>query len=153
METGDRSKLFVSVVLDGETYAVDAGAIVEVLPLIATHQVPNAPRGIAGTISYRGRPVPVIDLGELVLGTPAPVRLGTRILIVCAGEGSLFGLIAANATQTFRFRDADFAASAILNAATPFLGPVALAQQGEVRRIELDTLLAPYLAMNTGPVT
>ena len=80
METGAALKLFVSFMLDGETYAIDAGAIVEILPLVAVHLVPHAPSGVAGTITYRGAPVPVLDLGDLVLGVPAPARLGTRIL-------------------------------------------------------------------------
>jgi chemotaxis-related protein WspB len=152
METGSSRKLFVSVTIGKEIYAIDAGAIVEILPLIAINRVPHAPSGIAGTIGYRGMPVPVLDLSELILGAPAPERLGTRILVVIAGDASLFGLLAANATETFRFRDSDFGVSDILRASTPFLGPVATGPRGEVRRIELETLLMPYRAMNTPAV-
>jgi chemotaxis-related protein WspB len=140
-------KLFVSITLDAETYVVEAGAIVEILPLVAVHRVPHAPSGIAGTITYRGTPVPVLDLGELVLGLPAPARLGTRILVVRGSDASLFGLVAPNATETLRFHASDFAPSGVPNASAPFLGPVATGPRGQVRRIELDLLLAPYLAV------
>jgi chemotaxis-related protein WspB len=140
-------RLFVSIELGAEAYAVDAAAIVEILPLVAVRRVPHAPSGVAGTITYRGTPVPVLDLAELVLGRPAPSRLGTRILVVRAGNASLFGLIAPNATETLRFREADFAPSGVPNAAAPFLGPVATGPRGLVQRIELAPLLAPYLAL------
>lgn len=145
MDTGAARKLFVSVTLEAETYAVDAGAIVEILPLVAVHRVPHAPSGVAGTITYRGAPVPVLDLGDFILGLATPSRLGTRILVVRAGNGSLFGLIAPNATETLRLCASDFADSGVQNASAPFLGPVATGPRGLVRRIELDPLLAPYL--------
>jgi chemotaxis-related protein WspB len=140
-------KLFVSIELGAESYAVDAAAIVEILPLVAVRRIPHAPDGMAGTITYRGTPVPMLDLAELILGHPAPSRLGTRILVVRAGDGSLFGLIAPNATETLRFQDSDFAPSGIPNDAAPFLGPVATGPRGLVQRIELAPLLAPYRAL------
>jgi chemotaxis-related protein WspB len=144
VETGAAHKLFVAITLDAETYVVDAAEIVEILPLVAVHRVPHAPSGIAGTITYRGAPVPVLDLGDLVLGSPAPARLGTRILVIRAADASLFGLIAPNATETLRFCASDFAPSGVPNASAPFLGPVATGPRGLVRRIELGPLLAPY---------
>jgi chemotaxis-related protein WspB len=146
MDTGAAGMLFVAIALDAEDYAIDAAAIVEILPLVAVRRMPHAPRGVAGTIIYRGAPVPVLDLGEIVLGRAAPSRLSTRILLVRAGNRTLFGLIAPNTTETVRFHPADFAPSGVSNVAAPFLGPVAAGPRGLVQRIELATLLAPYLA-------
>ncbi len=148
MEQGAAGMLFVSTKLDAETYVIDAGAIVEILPLVAIRRVPHAPRGVAGAITYRGAPVPVLDLAELILDNATPSRLGTRILVVRAGDGSLFGLIAPNATETLRFRPSDFAPSGVSNASAQFLGPVATGPRGLVQRIELAALLAPYLTVN-----
>jgi chemotaxis-related protein WspB len=143
---GTAGMLYVSMELDAEIYAITAGAIVEILPLVAIRRVPHAPRGVAGTITYRGLPVPVLDLNELVAGGAAPSRLSTRILIVRAADASLFGLIAPGATETLRIRPADFAPSGVPNVSAPFLGPVTTGPRGLVQRIELDPLLAPYLA-------
>ena len=144
--------LFVVIELDAEAYAIDARAIVEILPLVAIRRVPHAPRGIAGAITYHGAPVPVIDLGELVVGRATPSRLATRIILVSAADASLFGLIAPNATETLRFHAADFAPSGVPNASAPFLGPVANGRHGLVQRIELAVLLAPYLAVSLAEV-
>ncbi len=153
VDPGAAAMLFVVIELDAEAYAIDARAIVEILPLVAIRRIPHAPRGIAGAITYHGGPVPVLDLGELVVGRAAPSRLATRIILVSAADASLFGLIAPNATETQRFHAADFAPSGVPNAAAPFLGPVANGPRGLVQRIELDRLLAPFLGVGLAQAT
>src|SRR5258706_4227457 len=94
--------LFVLFQLGAERYALDAGQVAEVLPLIHVKQIPLAPAGVAGAINYRGAPVPVIDLGGKALGRPAQRRLSTRLILVHypdhGGSTPLLGLIAEKTT-------------------------------------------------------
>jgi chemotaxis-related protein WspB len=74
--------LFILFQIRRDRYALPASDIIEVLPLINLKGLPNAPAGVAGILNYRGTPVPVIDVNEMILGEPAAQRLSTRIILV-----------------------------------------------------------------------
>lgn len=141
--------LFLLFQLGEERYALDAGQVAEVLPLVGIRQIPQAPPGVAGIFNYRGAPVPVIDLSQLTMGRPARRRLNTRIVLVHYrsddGATHLLGLIAEKATETLRREPADFTPSGIRNAAAPYFGPVVMDASGLVQRIEVNQLLPPSL--------
>jgi chemotaxis-related protein WspB len=63
-------------------YAIDVGAVVEVIPRVELRPVPHAPRTLAGLLSYHGHAVPIIDLGVLIDDTPCRQCLSTRIILV-----------------------------------------------------------------------
>jgi methyl-accepting chemotaxis protein WspA len=144
-----RSVLFLLFQLGEERYALDAGEVVEVLPLVAITPLPQAPNGVAGFFNYRGAPVPALDLSQLALGRPAQRRLNTRIVLVnyrgAGADAHLLGLIAEKATETLRREAADFAPSGVANPAAPYLGPVTMSERGPVQKIELAGLVPPAL--------
>lgn len=141
--------LFLLFQVGGERYALDAGQVAEVLPLVNIRRIPQSAPGVAGVITYRGAPVPVIDLSELTLGRAAPARLSTRIVLVrYPGEGGaprLLGLIAERATETLRRDPADFVAHGVTSTAAPYLGPMATDARGLIQRIEVSQLLPATL--------
>ena len=111
--------------------------------------MPRAPLGLAGIVDYRGAPVPVIDLSQLLANRPANRRMNTRLVIAhyTAGERKhLLGLIAERATETMRRDPADFQDSGIKSASPPHLGPVALDAAGSVHWIDVNRLLPESLA-------
>lgn len=71
----------------GQRYALPSRCVVEVVPAVPLRSVPGAARGLAGLLAYRGRIVPVVDLGEAFGGQAAAARLSTRIA-VCDPEGA-----------------------------------------------------------------
>jgi chemotaxis-related protein WspB len=115
--------LFLTFRIGGESYALDAAQISEVLPLLRITRVPRAPAGVAGLINHRGRSVPVVDLSELLLGEPARPHISTRLILVRHG-GRLLGLIAEQATEMMRRASASFAGSGVASDGAPYLGPV-----------------------------
>jgi chemotaxis signal transduction protein len=74
--------LFLLFQLGRDRYAVEARRVVEVVPLLNLKTIPQAPKGVAGMIVYRGRAIPALDLCELTSGRPARAHLSTRILII-----------------------------------------------------------------------
>jgi chemotaxis-related protein WspB len=120
--------LFLLFQLGKDRYALEASRVVEVVPLLALRQLPQAPQGVAGIFNYRGRPVPAIDLGALTLGQPASERLSTRIIIVNYPDGSgtdhLLGLVAEHATEMLRKEAEDFVDPGVQLGAAPYLGPI-----------------------------
>jgi len=138
--------LFVLFQLGQERYALDASHVVEVVPLLALKELPQAPKGVAGIFNYRGRPVPAIDLSQLTLGRKAAERLSTRIIIVNyagpAGASHLLGLVTERATEMLRRDAKDFVESGIRVAATPYLGPVLMDDKGAIQWIDEHRLLS-----------
>src|ERR1700761_3960230 len=106
--------LFILFQIGRDRYALPAGSIIEVLPLMNLKRVPCAPVGVAGVLNYRGVPVPVIDLNEMTLAKPAARRLSTRIILVKypldAEYPRALGLIAEHATNMIQRSTQDFIA-------------------------------------------
>ena len=137
--------LFLLFELGQDRYALDVQQVAEVLPLVGITPIPQAPPAVAGIVSYRGAPVPVIDVSQLTLGRPAERRLSTRIVLVhypdTEGRARLLGLIAERATQMVRREETDFVASGITSEGASYLGPVATDARGIVQRLDAQTLL------------
>ena len=137
--------LFVVFQLGAHRYAIDASQVAEVLPLVAVNAIARAPEEVAGIFLYRGAPVPVVDLSQLLEGRRAERRLSTRIIVVhcpIGGDTRLLGLIAEKATETIR-RDAhEFVDSGVVNDQAPYLGAVAPDSRGMVQRIDIARLLS-----------
>lgn len=137
--------LFLQFQLGKDRYVIDAGEVVEILPLLDIKRIPQAPAGVVGVFNYRGSPAPVIDLSELTLGRPAQLRMSTRMIMVRYPDGDgvrhLLGLIAEKTTDAVRLDRSDFTDSGVTNDGTPYLGPVAPGSNGMVQWIEATRLL------------
>jgi chemotaxis-related protein WspB len=137
--------LFVLFHLGKDRYALEAGRVVEIVPLLALKKIPQAPRGVAGMFIYRGRPVPALDLCEITLGRPAVEHLSTRILIVnyspTPGTEQLVGLIAERATATIRHDPKEFVASGARLGAPPFIGPMLTDEHGVIQLLSPEKIL------------
>ena len=109
--------LFLLCEVDRERYALDAGQIAEVLPIVHIQRAPQSPPEVAGLVNYRGVPVPVVDLSTLLHGRPSALRLSSRVVILkwtdARGATQLLGVVAEHAVQTIRRDPADFVASGI----------------------------------------
>ena len=137
--------LFLLFQLGRDCYALEASHVIEVLPLVQVKKIPRAPAGVAGVFTYRGAPVPVLDLSELALGRPARARLSTRLLLVnypdATGAKRRLGLIAEKATETMRRAPEDFVASGVKSDGAPYLGPVVNDARGLIQWIAVEKLL------------
>ncbi len=77
----ERASVQTLVVLLGtERYAIDLGALAEVLPDTGCTRVPGARAEFLGLINLRGELVPVVDLRRIMTGAPAGE--GVFVLIV-----------------------------------------------------------------------
>jgi len=63
-------------------YAIDSTRVVELIPKVDLRLIPHAPSFLVGLLAYRGKVVPVIDLGLLLADAPCRQNLGTRIILV-----------------------------------------------------------------------
>jgi purine-binding chemotaxis protein CheW len=81
--------------LQGETFALEAGMVREVLDLLPETAVPGAPPFVGAVINFRGRIIPLVDLRlafDMVVAEPT---IDTRIVVIehdLDGEPTLIGL-------------------------------------------------------------
>jgi chemotaxis-related protein WspB len=139
--------LFILFQIGRDRYALSAGSIIEVLPLMKLKRIPCAPRGVAGALNYRGTPVPVIDLNEMMLDRPAARRLSTRIILVKypleAQQSRTLGLIAEQATNMVQRSIQDFMETGVESNDARYLGRVTADPGGFIQWIEVERLLTP----------
>jgi chemotaxis-related protein WspB len=129
--------LFLLFQIGPDRYALEASRVVEIVPLLELKPLAQAPKGVAGIFDYRGRPVPAVDLSELVLGRPARQFLSTRIIIVNyldeSGANQFLGLIAERATAMLRKDARDFVDPGLKPDFSPPLGPILMDSNGPIQ--------------------
>jgi chemotaxis-related protein WspB len=138
--------LFLVCRFGDDRYVLNTGEISEILPMVQLKQIPQAPPGVAGAFNYRGVPVPVVDLVQLMLGRAARAHLSTRLVLVTyldqAGSRRQLGLVAERATDMIRLNPMDFGPSGIANEEAPYLGPVTADAGGLIQWIDPSKILA-----------
>ncbi len=82
--------------LDGETFALEAMLVREILDLTPTTAVPGAKRFAAAVINFRGKVIPLADL-RIAFGMEAkPATIESRIVVIeiaIDGAPTLIGLL------------------------------------------------------------
>jgi len=81
--------------LQGETFALEAGLVREVLDLLPETHVPGAPAFAAAVINFRGRVIPLVDLRVAFDMPVASASIDDRIIVIefpIDGEPTLVGL-------------------------------------------------------------
>jgi len=68
--------------LQGETFAIEAARVREILDLVPITEVPGADRFVNGLINVRGRVVPLADLRLRFAMEPRPPTIDTRIVVL-----------------------------------------------------------------------
>lgn len=146
-DAASQGRLFLVFRIGGERFALDTHEVVEVLPRLPLKPIAHAPAWVAGVLAHRGALVPVIDVGALSFGKPAPLRTSTRLVLVHYRAGAhadpqLLGLILEQASDTLRCNPADFRPYGVDNRQAPYLGPVREDEQGLLQWISVQDLLS-----------
>ena len=80
---------FVFFTAAGQTFALPATEVVEVLRMAAPAPVPGAPPAVRGVLDVRGEVVLVVDARAALGGSPRPVRPEEHLLVLDAGSRRL----------------------------------------------------------------
>ena len=87
----------LSLTLDGQLFAIDAGCVREILDLITVTEVPASSPFASGLINVRGKVVPLADLRHKLGMTKRPPTIDTRIVVIevdLDGDLTTVGIIA-----------------------------------------------------------
>jgi chemotaxis-related protein WspB len=137
-----------------DRYALDSRRVVEVVPTVALKKLHGAPAYIPGLFNYRGHLVPVVDLCQMIQGTPARAYLSTRIVLVnCQlpdidnGDDRnlqkpiILGLMAERVTETLDKPETEFVSPTIKFDSTPYLGGTIADDRGMIQFVRVEHLL------------
>jgi chemotaxis-related protein WspB len=72
----------LSFTIGAEDYAIESRRVIEVLPLVAARPIPHMPNFLRGVFTHRGRLIPLVDLGWLLINQPLRETLSTRVIVV-----------------------------------------------------------------------
>ena len=87
----------LSLTLDGQLFAIDAGCVREILDLIPVTVVPASSPFASGLINVRGKVVPLADLRHKLGMEKQPPTIDTRIVVIevdLDGDMTTVGVIA-----------------------------------------------------------
>lgn len=125
-------------------YVIKCERVKEVAPMVALKKIPHAPDCVAGLFNYRGMIVPVIDLRQLIHGTPCQLRFSTRIILVddLRPEHApyVFGIMAERITEAINKPEGDFLPPGIIMPNAPYLGGILMENKAMIQLIDLDRL-------------
>ncbi len=79
---GDQALEVLTLDLEGETFAVEASYVREILDLVAITEVPHSQPFVAGLINVRGKVVPLADLRIKFGMEQKPPTVDTRIVVI-----------------------------------------------------------------------
>jgi purine-binding chemotaxis protein CheW len=94
---GERSLQVVTLALQGELFALEAGRVHEILDRVPVTDVPGGPAFVSGLINVRGKVVPLADLRMKFGMESTAATIDTRIVVIdvtLGGEIVSVGLLA-----------------------------------------------------------
>jgi chemotaxis-related protein WspB len=146
-------------------YAIDSTRVVELIPKVDLRSIPHAPPFLVGLLAYRGKVIPVIDLGLLLADAPCRQSLSTRIILVNDAPGvqnrwndfrsssiknsgpgpwnqnrdaNLLGLLAERVNDLTYVKPEQIAPAPVHTADAPYLDAIVQTDQGIVQLIAVD---------------
>lgn len=136
--------LLLQLYIHERRYALNTRHVVEIVPQVNLEPISRSPSYLVGRMNYRGQPVSVIDLRQLIEQEPAREALQTRIIICSFVEGEkehLVGLLAERVTSTLRAEKKDFHEGSLQSCAVDFLDGIFQDERGSVQGIDFVRML------------
>ncbi len=154
-------------------YAIDIVRVIELVPRVELRAIPHAPSFLSGLLNYRGKVIPVIDLGLLLSGASCRDCLSTRIILVNdspgdqnrgidraggssdenigpstgdhASEPRLLGLIGEEVSDLVEVRSDQVVPAPIQLSQAPFLDAIVQTDAGIIQLIAVDRIRESFL--------
>ena len=141
--------LLLTFQADNQHFAINAGNVLEVIPIVKIRKLPGTPDFVRGVLNYRGTPVPVIDITLMLSGRPSAEHLSSRIILVkYPGNGeskNVLGVLAEHVTGTATRDAGEFAVSGIDTPEMPCLGKISVGGKTMLQIVKIDDLLTEGL--------
>jgi chemotaxis-related protein WspB len=133
-------------------YAIESSRVVEVIPRVSYREIPQVPEYLAGVFNYRGMIVPIIDLCQLIRGTPSKVYLSTRIAIASYphhdNQLQYIGIMAERTIETIDKPTTEIKTTGVQASDIQYLGGILMDKKGMIQLIDLENLLTSIPQIN-----
>ena len=140
--TGHKLLLFRS---GGQVFAVEAGAVLEILPTAQATRIPGAPAAVRGLINVRGMLVTVVD-AALAIGVGAAAEPASGTVVLVEHHSRPVGLAVDEVLDLVTEGDANLDDRATLPGVRPDLVRAVGASGGQTFvQLATDVLLEPLL--------
>ena len=147
--TGLHAGRYVTFLVAGETYAVPALCVREVMRWVAPTRVPHGAPAVKGVINLRGEIVTALDL-RVMLGLPATEPTDrTCLVVVWVTNGTTrmqVGLIVDTALDVTRITELDSPGDEAARALGEFVTGIARCRTGLTIMLDVDRLVLRSLA-------
>ena len=156
--------IYLRFEIAGQIYALARESIDEVIPFLQVHAMAHTSPAVVGTLNYRAKLLPVIDLAVLFDERSSNRYASTRMVVVSyrevEGEILQLALIAEQATEIMKLEDSVFNAQVINNGHIPYSGATTLEsgqllyrlEVQDILPLELQAQLYPQYQLDRGPV-
>ena len=141
----------------GQDYAIESRRVIEVLPLVPGRPIPHTPDYVLGVFAYRGRLVPLVDVGRRIAGQAPAERLSTRVIVVefvpagASPHSVRLGLVAENVIAIRSGTAGDTVLPQLDLPEALFLGPIFRIGDRTVQLVRIEHLLPADLAAGLFP--
>lgn len=139
--------LWLLLSIEGERYAIESGDVVEILPWVKLQTLHQAPATIAGLLNDRDRPIPIVDLSQLLYGRACRLHVCTRIILVTRSHSNpthpkteIIGLLAEQVAQTRQILDGDRTQITPPVVKTPFVSTILSEPQGVTQCLDMRAI-------------
>ena len=121
-----------------DQFATPTRNVVEVTSVVDARDLPHSEPWVCGLINYRGRPIPLVDVSQLLGRGPANRQLYARILVVKRGdtaETEWLGLLVESvlSAEALDFDAAESVTDSSIQSPLAFLGPISLFDRGAIQ--------------------
>ncbi len=155
--------LLLTLKAGANRYAIDVTRVIELVPNVELRRIPHAPPFLAGLLSYRGKVIPVLDLGLLLDSAACRDYLSTRIILVndgprdhnsgkdvtarpseshpgSASDSSILGLIGEGVSDLTSVQQEQIMSAPVQLARAPFLDGIVQTEEGIVQLIAVERI-------------
>lgn len=137
-------------------YALETARILRVVPCVNLRPYAGAPAYVAGILNFRGTPVVVVDLGQLINRTPCRRFMSTRIIITehtrHGGKQILLGLLAEDITTLAKKNHADLLENVLNTPGINYLGKMFRDNERFIQVVKVEAIVPAELEnMLTAP--
>jgi len=134
-------------------YALETTRVLCMVPCVKLRPIPSAPAYIAGILNFRGKPVVVVDLGQLINHAACRRFMSARIIITeharPDGKPVLLGLLAEDLTTLMKKDHSDLMENVLNTREIKYLGKmfrdderlIQIVKAEEIVPMELENML------------
>lgn len=131
------SKQFLTFMLAGQEYGIDALKVIEVINPSSVTKVPASGKSIKGVMNFRGDVIPLIDLAHII-ASDSSVASG-KIIVITHNE-AMCGLLV-DMVREIITPDSFIEASELGDVKLPHLQSVTQTQTGLVRLLDIGSTM------------